>query len=196
MLNGSVSVWIEMRGLRLFLLKRSGPQRPVPEALPRDLNKSRKPVRLFDEEYDDQYAKEDLLKILELPDVHADGGERTGRVGQRDGQQHNESRTAEVARDTAHPADDDDEQHLERQVEVEAVWLDRAEISERPERACNPDDERTDSERQQLGAADGNADDRCRRVHIAYRHPAPAEFAAHEAGSHREQHRDNAKNEL
>ena len=62
------------------------------------------------------------------------------------------------AADRGEAADDDDEQDLERAVEVEAGRLDGAEIGEGPEHAGDADDEGADREGEELGLQHRHAD--------------------------------------
>ena len=62
------------------------------------------------------------------------------------------------AADRSEAADDDDEEDLERAVEVEAGRLDRAEIGEGPEHAGDADDEGAHREGEELGLQHRDAD--------------------------------------
>jgi hypothetical protein len=58
-------------------------------------------------------------------------------VAEQDRQQADERRADEVAGNAAHAADDDDEQDLERPVDIEAAGTGRAQVGEGPQRAGN-----------------------------------------------------------
>ena len=79
--------------------------------------------------------------------------EERARVTEEDRQQRDERRAEERAEDRADAADDDHEQDAERQVEVERLGLDRAEVGVREQRAGDAAVERADRERQQLRRA-------------------------------------------
>ena len=103
-----------------------------------------------------------------------------GRVGQEDRHQHDEGGAEERAEHAAQPADDDHEEHEERQVDVERQRLGAAEVEEDELGARHPAVERADREGEELGAERAHADDLGRDVAVADRHPRTAHPPAHE----------------
>ena len=83
---------------------------------------------------------------------------RQSRQQQR--QDDDEAAPRNAPRIVGEPADDDDEQDLERTVEIEAVRLDRPQIGEGPQNAGDADDERMKRRRpSSLARKDRHADD-------------------------------------
>ena len=107
------------------------------ELSPQRAEQSRKARGLLDEEIDDEDAEQDLLEVFELSGIDEVAERRSGEMVDQNRQKQDECSADKIAGDAAHPADDDDEHHLERTVEIEASRVDRAEISKSPERAGN-----------------------------------------------------------
>src|SRR5262249_22149234 len=91
-------------------------ERPQSQLLLGDLPKSGEPVRLDDEEEDDESAEDHDLELLLQGNGHRHA-EGMGGVGQQDGDEHDEGGAQKGAEDTAQTADDDHEEHQERHVD-------------------------------------------------------------------------------
>src|SRR5262245_48678027 len=90
-------------------------KRPQAQLLLGDLPEPREAVRLDDQEEDDEAAEHHELDLLlqRHRHVEADG---VGRIGEEDRHHHDEGGAEEGAEDAPQPADDDHEQHEEREV--------------------------------------------------------------------------------
>src|SRR5690349_17428454 len=117
----------EMRNGSVYPLMR---KRPEPQLLLKDLPQAREPVRLDDEEEDDQAAEDDRFGVRHHRVRHLDaerGLERFRDQVEEDRKERDERGAEERAGDRADAADDDHEEHAERQVQGEGLGLDRAE---------------------------------------------------------------------
>ena len=130
---------------------------------------------------DDEHQQRDRL--------HRDGNaQRVRHLVEHDRQDQDEGGAQERAQDRAEPADDDHEQELEGAVDVEGERLPRTQIDERPQRACDADHEGGNGERRELGVERSDPHQLGSDIHVADRHPLPAEIAAHQVlGDDREQ---------
>src|SRR5262245_44744436 len=109
-------------------------KRPKTKLLLRDLPEPREPVRLHDQEEDDETAEDHQLDLL--LQGHRDGeAHGVRRVREQDRHHHDERRAEERAQDAPQAANDDHEQHEEREVDVEGERLRAAEVEEHVLRA-------------------------------------------------------------
>ncbi len=106
--------------------------------------------------------------------------QRVRHLIEQDRQDQDEGRAQERAQDRAEAADDHHEQQLERPVDVEGQRLPGAEIDEGPERTGDADHERGHGKGRELGIERPDAHQLGGDIHVADRHPLPAEVAAHE----------------
>ena len=99
-------------------------------------------------------AKNKIAQYLSLYKAEAGiyrAGEQTGAdMVEEDRQEDHEGGAEIIADNAAHAAQDDDEHHFERAIEIEASRVDCAEIGEGPERAGYSAEQRTDEERLEL----------------------------------------------
>src|SRR5476649_2733559 len=127
-------------------------QRPLSQTVTHVVQQTNQPLGFLDQEHDDQHAKDDLLQVLQLPRIHRAAEQGLPGMAEENRQQADKRRADEVAGNAAHAADNDDEQDLERAVDIKAAGAGRAQVSERPQRTGNAQVERTDGERQALVA--------------------------------------------
>src|SRR5690606_15247119 len=149
---------------------------------------SSQPVGLHDQEEDNQGAEHHVLDVRR--GIHGQRqAEHMRDVGQQDGHQHHEGRAEEAADNGTQAANDDDEQQLQRTVQVEGQRLPRSQMNVGPQGAGHANDEGTDRERRQLRIDRTDPDHRGCHVHIANGHPLPPNGAAHQDfGQQREYH--------
>src|SRR5918996_4465239 len=91
-------------------------KRPAAQLLLSDLPQPGEPVRLDDQEEDDQSAEDHELDMGDQVCRHVDAEQRR-RIVQENRQQHDEGGAEERTEDAAEAADDDHEQDLERAVD-------------------------------------------------------------------------------
>src|SRR6185369_15405784 len=143
------------RARRPKLIQLSVRKRPQSQFLLGDLPDARKPMRLDDQEENDQSAEYHQFEVR--PD--AAGNVEMQRVveecdadAERDRQHDDKCTPEERPQHRPDAADDDHEKNAERQVEVVGFRLDGAEIRIREQRTGHAAIERADGEGQQLGA--------------------------------------------
>ena len=109
----------------------------VASTQPRDLDQTRQARGLLGKEADDERPEEHLLDVLRRPGSTGPPATARRHSVERDGQEDDERGAQERAADAPQTPEDDDEQDLERAVEIEAVGLDGARGRRRP-RARRP----------------------------------------------------------
>src|SRR5262245_30943856 len=102
-------------------------KRPHPQLVIGELPHAGQAMGLDDQEQDDEGTEDHQLDLLEQADGQPEP-DQMRRIGQEDGHQHDEGGAQEGAEDAAQAADDDHEQHQEREVDVEGQRLGAPEI--------------------------------------------------------------------
>src|SRR6267142_6023690 len=133
-------------------------ERPQPQFLLGDLPEPRQPLGFHDQKEDDESAEDHQLDLL-LQRHRQPHPDEMGHVGQEDRHQQDEAGAEERAQDAAEAADDDHEQHEERERDVEGLRLRAAEIKEHELGAGHPAEKGRDGEGEELGAERADADD-------------------------------------
>ena len=121
--------------------------------------------------------------------------EDTGHIGDQNRQHDDEGGAEEGAKDAAQPTDDHHEQNLEGAVDVETLRLHRAKIEKYVHCAGDPAIERADREGDQFGAQQVDPDDLGGNIHVAHRHPGPADRAAHQVLHQQRENDDDRQGE-
>src|SRR3990172_1487999 len=107
-------------------------ERPDPEVVPDVAPQPVQPIRLDDEEEDDQAAEQDQAEVRDDVEHRGRGedeaAERLHGVADQDRQQRHEDRAEDRTEDRAEPADDDHRQVVDRRHDLELLVVRDAEV--------------------------------------------------------------------